>query len=89
MPLSAKIMPLTITFLNAGDSYTRSSSLSHIFSHHLENIMFIYSDMFLLNEKGHKIRYLKAETLTKESITKGMIACHQGMFVKLNYCNNT
>jgi glycosyltransferase involved in cell wall biosynthesis len=77
-----------ITFLNAGDTYSRFSILEHIFTQNLSAKKFIYSDMFLLDHLGKKVRYLKAETLTKTTITKGMIACHQGMFVRLNICPN-
>ena len=77
-----------ITFLNAGDTYTRPTILEYIFSQNISNKTFIYSDMFLLDHSGKKVRYLKAEPLSKTSITKGMIACHQTMFVRLSVCPN-
>ena len=75
-----------VTFMNAGDSYTDASSLQTIFSIPLSTAQFIYSDIFLLTESGKPVRYLSAERLTKLSITKGMIACHQAMFVKRSLC---
>ena len=42
--------------------------------------------MYLLSKTGKPIRKIKAEPLTKTSISKGMIACHQTMFVKKKYC---
>ncbi|RAP32262.1 glycosyltransferase [Candidatus Marinamargulisbacteria bacterium SCGC AG-414-C22] len=75
-----------ITFLNAGDYYVSSDRLSTVFKNISTQHHFIYGDMFLLTEKGEKIRYLKAEKLTQKSITKGMIACHQAMFVRREKC---
>ncbi|RAP28270.1 hypothetical protein DID78_05250 [Candidatus Marinamargulisbacteria bacterium SCGC AG-343-D04] len=75
-----------ITFLNAGDTYTSTASLNDIFSYAKTHIKFMYTDMFLLTESGKKIRKIKAEKLTKHSISKGMIACHQGMFIRKEVC---
>ena len=75
-----------ITFLNAGDTYVDPNRLDRVFKGPLDNIQFIYGDMFLLDAHGKKVRYLKAEPLTKFSITKGMIACHQAMFVRRQTC---
>lgn len=75
-----------ITFLNAGDYYVASDRLEFVFNAIKPNHNFIYADMFLLTESGKKVRYLKAETLTRSSIAKGMIACHQAMFVKRQHC---
>ena len=75
-----------ITFLNAGDFYVDLDRLDHIFSTDVGQKSFIYGDMFLLSITGEKIRYLEAETLTKQSIAKGMIACHQAMFVRRIHC---
>ncbi|MAH80309.1 MAG: glycosyl transferase [Rickettsiales bacterium] len=75
-----------ITFLNAGDFYVDQDRLATIFSNDLTQKSFVYGDMFLLTETEQKVRYLKAETLTKKSIAKGMIACHQAMFIRREKC---
>ena len=75
-----------ITFLNAGDSYTSETALERIFSRDLSAIHFVYTDMFLLSESGKPVRKIPAEPLTRCSISKGMIACHQGMFVRRVHC---
>ena len=75
-----------ITFLNAGDFYVDSDRLDHVFTTDVGQKSFIYGDMFLLSITGEKIRYLEAETLNKQSIAKGMIACHQAMFVRRTNC---
>ena len=75
-----------VTFMNAGDLYTSSDALNTIFSTDLAYAQFIYTDMKLLSESGKFVRKIPAEKLTKLSITKGMIACHQAMFVKRSIC---
>ncbi len=77
-----------ITFLNAGDYYVDSDRLDYVFNAIQSQHHFVYADMFLLTESGEKVRYLAAETLTRSSIAKGMIACHQAMFVKRDFCPN-
>tara|TARA_B100001989_G_C24515085_1_gene452647 strand:- start:124 stop:900 length:777 start_codon:yes stop_codon:yes gene_type:complete len=76
-----------INFMNAGDTYRNESTLHSIFSQdNLKHYDFIYSDMFLIDKHNQPVRPIKAEKLTKYTITKGMIACHQGMFVRLKHC---
>jgi glycosyltransferase involved in cell wall biosynthesis len=75
-----------ITFMNSDDCYFSSQSLFDIFNRSLETYDFIYTDMFLCDDHGKKIRSIPAEPLSKWSITKGMIACHQGMFIRRQLC---
>ena len=76
-----------VTFMNADDTYTSTSTLATIFNHKsLTHHDFIYSDMILIGANNQRVRPIKAERLTRLSISKGMIACHQGMFVKRSIC---
>lgn len=75
-----------VLFLNAGDTFCNTSVVSQVFSQSLQDIKFIYGDTCLVTELGEEIRYLKAEHLTYYSLSKGMIACHQAMFVKHDIC---
>ncbi len=75
-----------VTFMNAGDSYVSPEALNTVFSRSLDHVSFIYTDMFLLNASGKHVRKIPAERLTYNSITKGMIACHQGMLIRRDSC---
>jgi glycosyltransferase involved in cell wall biosynthesis len=75
-----------VCFLNAGDTFYKTNTLETVFNHKLTEIDFLYGDTFLQTEEGGPIRHLKAETLTRKTITKGMIACHQTMIIKKEKC---
>lgn len=75
-----------ICFLNAGDTFYQNTTLEKLFSRDLTDIDFLYGDSYLLTLEGKPVRLMKAETLTRSSISKGMIACHQTMFIRREKC---
>ncbi len=76
-----------VQFLNAGDTYLSPTVLADLFAlTEIEHAHFVYGDSQLQTEDGRTIRILPAERLTRRSVSKGMIACHQAMFVRRSVC---
>lgn len=75
-----------ICFLNAGDTFPSPTMLTDLFETVPPKAEFIYGDSYLLTHSGAPIRLLKAEFLDRKSISKGMIACHQTMWIKREKC---
>ncbi len=76
-----------INFLNGGDTYVMDTILERIFqSPELDRYDLIYGDSILVNTRGQVIRSLKAERLNMRSIQKGMVVCHQSIFIRRTRC---
>ena len=75
-----------IQFLNAGDVYASEQSLEQVFLSLPKTAAFVYADTLLITERGTLVRYLPAPKLTRKTVTKGMIVCHQAMFIKRTRC---
>ena len=75
-----------LCFLNAGDSFYDSGLVQGVRDCVDERVGFVYGDSFLIGVDGKPVRLLKAERLDRWSISKGMIACHQSMFVRRECC---
>ena len=71
-----------INFLNAGDCYHNDNIVKKVLSSKKPDTNLIYGDTYLFSSKHEPIRRLNAEILTRKTIRKGMIVCHQAIFVK-------
>ncbi|GAD79635.1 glycosyltransferase family 2 protein [Vibrio ezurae] len=73
-----------VNFLNAGDTFADSDTISKIFNRDLNEYNLIYGDIYAKEESGKK-RMIKAVDFTGDkSIVKGMKVCHQAIFYHKN-----
>jgi glycosyltransferase involved in cell wall biosynthesis len=74
-----------VCFLNSGDQLFSNDTLNHMFGNLTELPDIIYGETMIVDIHGNEIglRRLKApENLTWESFKKGMLVCHQSVYVK-------
>ena len=74
-----------ILFLNAGDAFRSSDTLSRYAQRALKGDDIIYADTMIVdaagNDKGPR-HHTAPEVLTFKSFSKGMLVCHQAFMVK-------
>lgn len=74
-----------VVFLNAGDAFHDSETLSRYAQEAHSDPDIIYGDTIIVDSTGNKVadRHLSVpETLTKDSFSSGMLICHQAFMVK-------
>lgn len=76
-----------VNFLNGGDKFYRLDLLEDIFSNRAVKYSdLVYGDFFVVSNEGEPVRAIKATTLSKQSIKKGMVVNHQSVFVRKAKC---
>jgi len=72
-----------VCFLNAGDRFSGGDTLRRIFTDpSVVDTDLIYGDARLMDGDFQPVRVLPAGKLTGRRVRKGMIVCHQSMFVR-------
>ena len=80
-----------VWFINAGDEIYSNDTLKNIFEKSETNADVYYGETEEMKESGEKIgmRRLKTpETLSWESLSMGMVICHQSIIIKKVKCLN-
>jgi len=80
-----------VCFLNSGDTFFSNDTIENVFSGISEHPDVIYGETMIVDSEGNEIglRRLKTpENLTWKSFKKGMLVCHQSIYVKSAIAEN-